>query len=359
MTRSFSRAVAGTAVTLALLVPGGTAVAADPDGTAAVRGADDGAATPGPRARVIGTLEGNHSAHSLNKRGEVVFRSDGPSTVWNAVTGRSRTLEGAPDATPSDIADDGRVVGSQPGEGLVVWNTDGTVTRAGLPPGEQAVVGGSTMRTGEDGTVVLTAYHYVSVPPSPRPRLVAAHYRWQPAKGFQQLTRPGDGSTAVALNDEGLVVGRTEKTAAAWHPDGTVTKYAPTAGHTGWTWANAVNNREVLVGGQERPDGAVTPTRWDGPESPRQLPHLGFGGDATGVNDRGWVIGAVRPAAEGYRTDPVVWDPRGRMHRLDSLLRPAPGGEVESVDAINNRNQVLVHIKRADSTTYLAVVQLG
>ncbi|MFC4514724.1 hypothetical protein [Streptomyces ehimensis] len=348
MSRSWRPAAVATAVLLGLLIPAGT-------GTA--RAEDD--AGKRVHARVVGTLEGESVAPAVNRHGDVAFTTkQGDQMVWNATTGERRTLQKVPDAAPSDLTDDGRVVGAHHTDGLILWAADGSVTRIGIPPGQVAVLYGSP-RIGEDGTVLLTAYHLVRPDPR-RPQPVYMSYRWTSGGGFQLLGAAGEGTTAMAVNDAGLIVGSSGNTAAAWHPDGSVETYAPTPGHTSRTWARGVSDRGVLVGGQQRPgsDGRATPTRWDGPAEPQELTDLGFGGEAAGVNSRGWITGTVHTSATDYRAVPVVWDPHGGPHRLDELLDVPEGGTLADVEAINDRDQLLVRMYTADRKPLDQVVQL-
>lgn len=51
-------------------------------------------------------------------------------------------------------------------------------------------------------------------------------------------------------------------------------------------------------------------------------------------------------------------DPHGGLHRLDELLTPAKRDTLSSIDAVNDRNQLLVWVQRADRTMFKEVVQL-
>ncbi|MFF4155872.1 hypothetical protein [Streptomyces sp. NPDC001678] len=353
---SWRRAAIAVATLVGLLAPAGTATAG--------QGGTDGPGRARLDARVIGTLEDGYGAHAVNRNGEIVFRNpQGESMVWNLRTGEHRTLQGGSNILPSDITDDGRVVGIHGTDGLLIWDADGTPTRIGVPAGQQGVLG-SSPRISDDGTVLLAAYHYVQA--GPRPRTVGSYYRWRPETGFRELAPMVPGASAAAIDDEGLIVGSTPAVApplaAAWRPDGTTETYAASPGHTSWTWAKGVNNREVLVGGQRRADGVtVTPTRWDDPANPEELTDLGFGGEATGINDRGWITGSVRTDATGGGGDvPVVWDPRGGLHRLDESPVLGTGSTPVAIEAINDRDQLLVRARKGDErgTPFLALVQL-
>ena len=210
--------------------------------------AQDGPTRPQLRARVVGTLEESDVARAINKHGDVTFRTgQGEPVVWNAVTGKQRALTDAPIAMPTDIADDGRVVGVQSGQGVVLWNADGTVTPLGLPPGETSA---GMARLGEDGTLLVTASHQFISRPGGHPRVATSYYRWRPETGFQHLSGPGDGSftAAPALNDKGLVVGWRDSAGTAWRPDGTEATYSGSVPGTTRTWLHGVNNNGVAVG---------------------------------------------------------------------------------------------------------------
>ncbi|MEU3350100.1 hypothetical protein [Streptomyces sp. NPDC037389] len=345
MPRSWGRAAVATAVLLGALVPAGTATAG------------------GKRvhARVVAELAGEHVASAVNRHGELVFRTkEGEPTLWNPETGERRALGGAPGTNPTGLTDDGRVVGAHYKDGLVLWDADGNVTKPGIPAGETAVDENSA-RIGADGSVILKAYHWIGPGPGPRPRPepVLTYYRWNPGAGFRSLGPLKGGTTAVAVNDEGLIAGSLGNTAAVWHPDGRTETYAPTVEGTTSTWARGVSNRNVLVGGQLRPGGlSVVPTRWDEPTEPRELPDLGFGGEATSVNSHGWIAGVARTSASDYRTVPVVWEPHGGIHRLDELLDLPGGDRPVTVEALNDRDQMLVSTYKDDWTPLAWVVRL-
>ncbi|MCA6091558.1 hypothetical protein LE181_05170 [Streptomyces sp. SCA3-4] len=342
-------AVVIAAVALALLAPAGTAAAGStgpvPAGQpaagqpGATRG-DDGPARHRLRARVLATLEGTDVARALNRHGDVVVReASGEAGVWNPVTGRRRALQGQ--GTPMDIADDGRVVGVS-GTELVMWDPDGAMTSLGIPAGEERV---GLASLGEDGTVLLSASHMVLPPAIAHPRPLTARYRWQARTGFQLVAGPSDGYPR-ALNDEGLIVGTGPTHGTAWHPDGGTDTYTASSADVSRTWLNAVNNSEVAVGAQERPGRRYTATRWTAPDTPQELADLGFGGEARLINDRGWITGTVRTGTDQVLDNvPAVWDPRGTVHRLDEMLSLPQGTVLESIEALNDRKQMLVLVR--------------
>ncbi|GAA3084281.1 hypothetical protein GCM10020000_83250 [Streptomyces olivoverticillatus] len=212
-------------------------------------------------------------------------------------------------------------MGSQ-GSSLVLWDTDGKVSWPGLPAGETSAHGA---RMAEDGTVVFQGEHWV-IPGGAglrHPRLIASSYRWQPGKGFERLTQPNDGWSAVAISHDGLIVGRAGSAAVAWRPEGSTEIYASFPGHSR-AWASAVNDEEIVVGAGQCRSGRNIPVRWDDPGNPQELADLGFGGTATHVNNRGWIAGYALTAAQGDQV-PVVWDPHGGLHRLDALFTPEKG----------------------------------
>ncbi|MEU1372277.1 hypothetical protein ABZ442_01265 [Streptomyces triculaminicus] len=357
-------AVAITALTLLMPMPTAAAAAQDTNSSArplvsASAGqarTQDGPTWPQLRARVVGTLEEDGVARAMNKHGDVPFRTEqGDPLVWNAVTGKRRALEGAANANPTDIADDGRVVGVRAGQGVVLWNADGTLTTPGLPDGETSA---GMARVGEDGTLLVTASHQFIGWPGGHPRVATSYYRWRPETGFKHLAGPGDGSYTAALNDEGLVVGWRSDTGTAWRPDGTEATYAGSVPGTTRTWLHGVNDSGTAVGGEIRPDGTAAAIRWDAPNTPQRLTDEGFGGEALDITERGWITGTVRAIAGGGSL-PVVWDPHGGTHRLDRMLELPEGSSVQSIDAVNDHNQLLLRIRDAAShRTSVMVVQL-
>ncbi|GHC51907.1 hypothetical protein [Streptomyces cinnamoneus] len=347
-------AVVTAALALALLVPAGTAAAGNtgpaPAGRAGATRGDDDPARHRLRARVLATLEGTDAARALNRHGDVVLReASGGAGVWNPVTGHRRALQGQ--GVPMDITDDGRVVGVS-GTELAMWAPDGAMTSLGIPPGEERV---GVASLGEDGTVLLSASHMVLPPMGGHPRPLTARYRWQARTGFQRIAGPDDGYPR-ALNDEGLIVGLGPTHGTAWRPDGGTDTYTGSSAEVSRTWLNAVNNSEVAVGGQERPGRRFTATRWTAPDTPQELADLGFGGEARLINDRGWITGSVRTGTEVLDSVPAVWDPRGNVHRLDGMLSLPQGTVLDGIEAVNDRNQMLVLVREASGPRWQTLV---
>lgn len=55
-----------------------------------------------------------------------------------------------------------------------------------------------------------------------------------------------------------------------------------------------------------------------------------------------------------------MWDPYGGLHRLDTTLDPPEGSTVQSIDAINDHNQLpLQMLDAATHRTAAPVVQLA
>ncbi|MDX3227623.1 hypothetical protein [Streptomyces sp. ME19-01-6] len=73
----------------------------------------------------------------------------------------------------------------QLGQGVVLWNVDGTVTPVGLPPGE--TLAGMT-RLGEHGPLLVTASHQFINWPGGHPRVTARIARAGNPRGTEPPT---------------------------------------------------------------------------------------------------------------------------------------------------------------------------
>jgi probable HAF family extracellular repeat protein len=175
---------------------------------------------------------------------------------------------------------------------------------------------------------------------------------------------PGSASSAADVNGSGVVVGtHTERRdspdrAVVWR-DGQIIDLGTFGGDTGPygtdSIAHSVNESGQVVGGAAVPGGALHAFLWDG----GVLRDLGtLGGTtgstfATGINDRGvvvgaspnragQVIGASRVATTGnYDHRPFLWQ-NGQMVDLNDRVPDLPAGvTLYSASDINDRGEVV------------------
>ena len=170
---------------------------------------------------------------------------------------------------------------------------------------------------------------------------------WQQGVITDLGTLAGGDSVATAINNAGQIVGFSDGRAVMWDR-GTIVDLGTLAPDvvygSSWSYAKAINNRGQIVGegnaaGNEQCTHAIL---WDR----GAIVDLGTlnGGAcewpdhdssiALAINDRGQVAG--RSAAPGGFDHAVVWD-RGRM--VD--LGPAGGGHSSEATGINNRGEVI------------------
>ena len=138
------------------------------------------------------------------------------------------------------------------------------------------------------------------------------------------LTPNGESGRALAINREGVVVGCYHKdpasmTAFSWK-QGTLTDLGPGC-------AEAVNEHGVIAG-IDAHGGVVV---WNG--STRPTP-LGFGGDVTGINEGGTIVGST-PTAAGGNT------PWMYANGVRSEL-PSGGSPSATANGVNNAGEIII-----------------
>jgi probable HAF family extracellular repeat protein len=152
---------------------------------------------------------------------------------------------------------------------------------------------------------------------------------------YRVIELPGlSGSTsgrAFWINDAGIVVGSSSSTdgkshAVEWDRHGNLTDLDP----SGDSSAMMINDQGVVLGIK-----GGSPVLWDQDGTMTVLEPLGFGSmSAVAMNDRGTVVGQG-PAADGsYHA--LRWDRQGQVTDLGTL----PGGRASAAGDINNQDIV-------------------
>lgn len=141
-------------------------------------------------------------------------------------------------------------------------------------------------------------------------------YIWTQAGGSTPLALSQEAQYAIAcaINDEGIVVGRSGGP-AKWLADGTL-ESLPTLGNINGSCAHGLNDNGQIVG--ELGFGAVL---WDSDGSIIDLGSMidGYQSCATGINENGWITGYMYSSDWSY-CQAVVWQPVPEPSSIIALL---------------------------------------
>ncbi|MBE2212656.1 MAG: hypothetical protein IAE82_02205, partial [Opitutaceae bacterium] len=196
--------------------------------------------------------------------------------------------------------------------------------------------GGYAYAINRDGTIVGNA----------APALGAPHaFRFAGGSMSSLGTIAGHGSGALSINDEGWAVGfyytapsSTARQAVIWRPGGGW--ILPGALGSGPSSAYGINASGLVVGVSQAADGNDHAVRYDAAGT-RVLEDLGTGWGtrsiAYGVNDDGWIVGAIAGAKAPARA--FLWVD-GDFHDLNAGLLGAEGWTVTSARSINSRGWI-------------------
>ncbi len=248
----------------------------------------------------LGTLGGESSfTRDVNDLGQIVGTSDlleggGRAFVWaDGVMTPLATLGG--DFSAADaINNQGWIVGLARDDrndySAVLWK-DGQIFDLGISDGDQS----GALDINDAGQIV--GYSYV--------RSNAAHaILWDEDGQVRDLgTLGGKESFARAINDSGVVVGRADIQgggyhAFVWTEDDGMIDLGTFGGQLSMAWA--VNNRGQVVGESMLPNNAYRAFLWEGDHmtnlQDRVPAHCLWEsmGRATGINDRGQIVGRAR-----------------------------------------------------------------
>jgi probable HAF family extracellular repeat protein len=200
------------------------------------------------------------------------------------------------------------------------------------------------------------------------------------SSGFTEIgTFGGQNSMAVAINDHGQVVGSAATASGCNHAflfaGGTLHDLGTLGGS--YSEAYDINNQGVIVGisakpdapnfvfrqgfryagGSMRalgtlPDGAASEGMDTFPEFPSHavlyrngsfelLVPLGYGDSAVyGLNDRGQAVGGIPNTTSAHGSHAFLYDRRGGMVDLNTLIDPDGGWVITDANAINDAGQI-------------------
>ncbi|TCB88645.1 hypothetical protein E0H26_28410 [Micromonospora zingiberis] len=161
-------------------------------------------------------------------------------------------------------------------------------------------------------------------------------FRWQRGV-LTDLGKPGETSTANAVNERGVVVGTSENRAVMWR-NGSMSILVE-ATEAGPAMAYGVNDRDEVIGVRYLPTSYMYGQGfvW---RNGRFVDLPGLGGDSypVQINNRGDIVGFVE-YDDGASTDAALW-----RNGLLTVIQP-PGAVVSMAHAVNDRGQVLGSMK--------------
>jgi len=251
----------------------------------------------------LGTLGGTYSeATAINDHGQVVGYSktatgEVRAFLWqNGTMTNLGVLSDGPYATSEalGINNDGQVVGTS-GANSFLWQ-NGTMTDLGTR---------RVVDINDQGHMIGT------VPAAPGP-LHAILWRDDTTTDLGAL--PGGTSAAIALNEQGQVVGasatstlRDPQSHAFWWHNGTMQDLG-TLGGT-WSVAHDINDRGQIVGASSLRDGGKTDaTLWQNGTITDLGPLDGIRSEAYAINEHGQIVG--NRVVQGTETLAVLWTPK-------------------------------------------------
>jgi uncharacterized membrane protein len=265
---------------------------------------------------------------------------------------------------PTHISDTGFVSGTTPDHAAALWTEKAGLIKAPIPSGYARAEGisvdahglliGAAMTPDSSQRQAFTFYQgkldLLEGKPS-RPSAVndsgmvvgEAVLPENETKSGPVLWRSGSaislatccGGTAIAIDDQGIVVGEAYDLQGKYYPfqwttGSVLTRIAGTADNSSVV---ALNNRGAILIQSPKTislykAGTLTPIPLSSkyPSQPKA------------VNDCGAIVGAFGPFSDAYRA--FVWDPAEGFRDLNDLVS-APGWKLEMATSVNNRGEIV------------------
>jgi uncharacterized membrane protein len=303
-------------------------------------------AAPSPLPTASGRwvpIPGLVEARDINNRGEVLgYDRDHRAVVWSPRAGGHTTLIETPGfARVEDLTDDGTVVGYSSAVygpepyGPFVWRAERGVTFIPQPANHPMEV-----RAANDRGAAVGSFTFPRVDIN---RVDSHAFIWTETTGLRDIDADHPFSTAVAINDRGVVAG-------SYYADG-----SETPGAFRWSASNgfetlgtlggddvlpsAIDRRGVIAGTATAPDGADHVVIWAPGTGPRDLGTVGHGTTRVSRNDRGTIAGAYVTGPAGLRRAYRWTEHNG----FEDLGHP-DGAAFQDVAGINNQGVVAVTV---------------
>ncbi|MBE9036723.1 DUF3466 family protein [aff. Roholtiella sp. LEGE 12411] len=315
------------------------------------------------------TEVGKGSAYGINDAGQVVGQfytgKENHAFVWSKSSGITDlgTLSGGSSSVANDINDMGQVVGqsgSSKGDRAFVWSKSSGMTNLGT-------LGGSSVATGiNNAGQVVGSSNLGLTDDSPPPTSRA--FLWSKSTGLTNLGTLGsygeyNYSQALDINDAGQVVGITSASDTAtndagiasafvWTSSGGMTSLNTILGDKGSSAASAINNVGDIAGSIYDYTGPFISSAFVLKSNGDDVIDLGStipvpgtdvnlytGIAANDINDAGQVIG--NGFFYRYTDGPFLWTSTTGVRNLNTLIDPSLGWSLSTVEAINNKGQIV------------------
>ncbi len=275
--------------------------------------------------------------HGINDAGLVVGRDLDDALVSRAIrweNGRPTQLDDTREthSTATAISDNGIIVGFMDNPDgdteAAMWDENG-VTFLGIPPGD---FGNQAWGVNDSGTVVGYTVDQT---------ILEIAVMWVDG---ETIEIGGFDSVASDINNAGQIVGRHDvvegRQALLWE-DGR--QIILPDWDSGLAAAVSISHNGTIVGAAHNPDDSrLHAVVWLGDE--HQLIDLGLAGFlstlAWDANDSGEIVGEGIIVVEPPITDAVLWVD-GDPFRLDDLIDPGSGWDLQTATGINNAGQII------------------
>ena len=176
---------------------------------------------------------------------------------------------------------------------------------------------------------------------------------WIGTRAFDLPTLASGDSIAFDINDAGKIVGYSNTPAGPIHAVSWFGGQVRDMGALGSnSWAQAVNRFGTAAGLAARPDASGFLAVVWGRGGPRPLPTLGGAtGNALGLNDRGYIVGASTIGPDPQVEHAALWTPRDEVFDLGTL-----GGTRSAANDIDNKGKAVGYSTNFDDSRMLGTL---